>query len=52
MFRIQISAQREKQVVAFRADVSNLDKLDNVVPSSNNSVVTTVASCVNEYYTA
>jgi hypothetical protein len=52
MFRIQISAQRDKQVVAFRADVSNLDELDNVVPSSNNSVVTTVASCVNEYYTA
>jgi hypothetical protein len=28
----------------FEADVSNLDELNNVLPSSNNRVVTTIAS--------
>jgi hypothetical protein len=43
-FPIQMSEQRDKAGGRLKADVSNLDELDNVVPSLNNRVVTTVAS--------
>ena len=43
MFPIQMSAQRDKPAAAL-AEVSNLEELDNVGPSSSNLVVTTVAS--------
>jgi hypothetical protein len=39
-----MSEQRDKAGGRLKADVSNFDELDNVVPSLNNRVVTTVAS--------